>query len=139
MKSILLFLILALKIFPQDLSVPDIDHQPKNLEEAIAQLDVVYPDSIKTKIIEMDENEFLKNTHFTTGRFIRNEWLYDRFLGFNIGDSDLKEQLFAMGIPTNDDMSSFILRTYYRHLTKQELKVEQQIIEIQNYYINLNK
>ncbi len=139
MKSILLFLILALKIFPQDLSVPDIDYQPQNLEEAIAQLDVVYPDSIKTKITEMDENEFIKNTHFTTGRFIRNEWLYDRFFGFNIGDSDLKEQLIEMGIPTNDDMSGLILRTYYRHLTKQELKVEQQIIEIQNYYINLNK
>ncbi len=139
MKSILLFLILALKIFPQDFSVPDIDYQPKNLDEAIAQLDVIYPDSIKAQITEMDENEFLKNTHFTTGRFIRNEWLYDRFLGFNIGDSDLKEQLIEMGIPTNDDMSGLILRTYYRHLTKQELKVEQQIIEIQNYYINLNK
>ncbi len=139
MKSILLFLILAIKIYPQVVSVPDIDYQPKSLDEAIAQLDVVYPDSIKIQIIEMDENDFLKNTHFTTGRFIRNEWLYDRILGFNIGDSDLKEQLLEMGIPSNDDMSSLILRTYYRHLNNKDLKVDQQIIDIQNYYINLNK
>jgi len=139
MKSILIFLILSIKILSQDLSFPDIDYHPKNFEEAIAQLDVLYPDSIKEQIAEIDENEFLKNTHFTTGRFIRNEWLYDRFLGFNIGDSDLREQLLEMGIPTNDDMSSLILRTYYRHLTNQDLKVEEQIIDIQNYYFNSNK
>ncbi len=139
MKSIWIFLFLAINIFGQSSSVPDIDYKPKTLNEAIAQLDLIYSDSIKILITEMDESEFLENTHRTTGRFIRNEWLYDRFLVFFVSDSDLKEQLFEMGIPTNDDMSALILRTYYRHLTKQELNIEQQIFEIQNYYINLNK
>jgi hypothetical protein len=59
---------------------------------------------------------------------------YDRFLVFNIGESELKEELVNMDIPTNDDLSSLILRSYYRHLINQKINAETKIKKIQNYY-----
>jgi hypothetical protein len=137
--KILIFLLLSINLFCQEIEEKDKDYCPKNLTEAIAQLDIIHADSTKHQIISMSENEFLMNTHFTIGLWIRNEWLYDRFLGFNIGDSELREELFEMGVPTNDDMSGLILRSYYRHLTNQEINVEQQINDIQKYYLKINK
>jgi len=133
MKILFLFL-LSINLFGQEIEEKDIDYYPNNLQEAISQLDIIFSDSTKRQIISMSENDFLMNTHFRTGLWIRNEWLYDRFLGFNIGDSELREELLEMGVPSNDDMSGLILRSYYRHLTNQEINVETQIKEIQNYY-----
>lgn len=137
-KILLVFLISA-NLFGQATEEKEIDYEPKNLQEAISQLNIIFSDSTKQQIISMSEDDFLINTHFSTGLWIRNEWLYDRVLGFSIGDSDLREELLEMGVPSNDDMSGLILRTYYRHLTNQELNIDQQIIEIQKFYIEREK
>jgi hypothetical protein len=136
--KIIVLLLISINLVGQEIEEKDKDYYPKNLTEAIAQLDIIHADSTKQQIISMSENEFLINTHRTIGLWIRNEWLYDRFLGFNIGDSELREELFKMGVPANDDMSGLILRSYYRHLTNQELNIDQQIIEIQEFYIKQN-
>ena len=136
---ILLLFFISTNLFSQENREDDLDYKPKNLREAISQLDIIFSDSTKEQIITMSEDEFVINTHFSTGLWIRNEWLYDRVLGYSIGDSDLREELLEMGVPSNDDMSGLILRSYYRHLTNQNLNVDQQIIEIQRFYIEREK
>ena len=120
----------------------DKDYHPATLSEAIEQLDIVFPDSTKQQIIAMSESDFLTRTHFSTGLWIRNEWLYDRsffgFLGFAPSESSLRKELVSRGLPSNDDMSALILRSYYRHLLNQDLQVEQQIEDTRQYYINMN-
>lgn len=138
MKTVLLVLFFAIKLLPQEIETADPDYKPKNLNEAISQLDVIYPDSTKQKIMGMTENEFVGITHFTTGLWIRNEWLYNRSLDFNTGESELRKSLDTLGLPSNDDMSSLILRSYYRHLTNQEINLKQQIKDIYQFYININ-
>ncbi|GIK59499.1 MAG: hypothetical protein HND39_06675 [Ignavibacteriota bacterium] len=137
-NTLLVFLISA-NLFSQEIKEDDPDYKPRNLQEAISQLDIIFPDSTKEQIITMSEDEFVIDTHFSTGLWIRNEWLYDRVLGYSIGDSDLREELLEMGVPSNDDMSGLILRSYYRHLTNQDLNIDQQIIEIQRFYIEREK
>lgn len=93
---------------------------PKSLEEAVSQLDVLFSDSTKNKINDMTEDEFLANSHFTTGRWMRNKW--GLWSGKKLG-----EYFNNLGIYHPDDMSGIILTTYYRHLHNQDLKVEEQI------------
>ena len=137
--NILLVYLISTNLFSQVIREDDPDYKPRNLQEAISQLDIIFPDSTKEQIVTMSEDEFVINTHFSTGLWIRNEWFYNRVLGYSIGDSDLRKELLEMGIPSNDDMSGLILRSYYRHLTKQELKIDQQIIEIKKFYLEREK
>jgi len=60
--------------------------------------------------------------------WIRNDWLYNRYLfGLIVTKSELRNDLASKGLFHNDDMSGIILRSYYRHLHNQDLKVEEQI------------
>ena len=138
MKALIILLLLTTSVFGQSSEKAGKIKSPKTLEQAIEQLDLLFPDSSKQQIIELTEKEFLNRTHFSTGMWIRNDWLYKRFLGFNLGDSDLRKNLISKGLFTNDDMSAVILTSFYRHIKKEDLNVEQQIRDIHQYYKNMN-
>ena len=87
----------------------------------------------------MTEKEFLAKSHFSTGLWIRNYWLYDRYLfGLIVVKSDLRKDLSAKGLFTNDDMSGVILCSYYRKLNNQDINLDQQIKDVHQWYINMN-
>lgn len=98
---------------------------PYDINDAIEQIDSFWNDSIKQDIKKMSENEFLGNSHFSLGMWMRNNWGLWR--GSKLSNYFNKLQVFHP-----DDVSSIILTSYYRYLSKQEIEFEKQII----YYIN---
>jgi hypothetical protein len=137
--TIIFLLLFSLCVFGQTYSKKELKYHPKTFEEALTQLDKGFSDSTKTKIKTMSESEFVGTTHLGTGMWIRNDWLYDRnFFRLIVTESPLRKELAAKGLPTNDDMSLFLLRSYYRKLTGQDLATEQQIKDVHQYYSNMN-
>lgn len=139
-QTLILFLLLfSLSSFGQTDFKKELKHHPKTFEESLTQLDKIFSDSTKNQIRNMTEGDFVTRAHFATGMWIRNEWLYNRyFFKLIVQESDLRQELVAKGLPTNDDMSGLILRSYYRKLKGQDLAVDQQIKDVHQFYININ-
>ena len=139
-QTLILFLLLfSLSSFGQTDLKKELKHHPKTFEESLTQLDKIFSDSTKNQIRNMTESDFVTKTVFSTGIWIRNEWLYDRyFFKLIVQESDLRKELVVKGLPTNDDMSGLILRSYYRRLKGQDLAVDQQIKDVHQLYINMN-
>jgi hypothetical protein len=106
---------------------PDKKYKPKNLEEAISQLDILLTEKDKKNIYDMTEKDYTTNSHFSTGMWIRNNWgLWD--------GQELSKYFNALGIYHPDDMSGIILCSYYRHIHSQDYKIEEQIKNYQDYW-----
>lgn len=100
---------------------------PKNLDDCFKQLDVLLPDSLKTKFKGLSEDEFRSNVHFGLGKNIRNTWRLWRW-------SRLAKYFNKKGIDHADDMSGIILKSYHRHLTGKKIKLKEQIRYYQAYW-----
>lgn len=99
---------------------PDKMYKPKNLVEAMSQLDILLTKEDKKNIFDMTENDYITNSHFSIGIWIRNNWgLW--------GGQELAKYFNRLGIYHPDDMSGIILRSYYRHIHNQDYKLEEQI------------
>jgi hypothetical protein len=136
---LILGLILSLNLFGQDLTRKEMKYKPKDFNESLTQLDRIIPDSTKTKIKSMTEDDFIAQTHFSTGMWIRNNWLYDRYLfGLIVTKSDLRKDLTTKGLYNNDDMSGVILRSLHRQLNNIDINFDQQIKDIHQWHVNMN-
>lgn len=93
---------------------------PKNLDDALLELDKMLTDELKSEIKQGTEKDVSKY-HHNLGRWIRNRWL----------KSDLSAWFQTQKICHPDDMSGIILKSYYRHLNSKPLKIQEQI----DYYI----
>jgi len=101
--------------------------KPTNLDEAVRQLTTIHHDTTKQQIIAMTEREFISNSHFGVGMWIRNNWgLW--------GGGQLADYFNSLGIQHPDDMSSIILTCYYRQLTNKEWELEKQVAFYQAYW-----
>lgn len=98
-----LSILLTLISYSQSTDKKELKYKPKNLDETIIQLDRVFHDTIKAQIYDMSENEFLSNSHMSTGMWIRNNW------GLWKG-KELAKYFNKLEIYHPDDMSSIILR-----------------------------
>lgn len=105
---------------------------PKDLNEAIAELDRDFPDSLKTEIRKMSENEFSGTYHMGTGMWMRNNW------GLWSG-SRLSKYFNNLGIYHPDDMSGIILDSFYRTLTDQPIELEKQTEYYKQYWLVVRK
>jgi len=122
-----LSILLTLNSYSQSSNKKELKYKPKNLDEAIIQLDRVLHDTIKTQIYEMSENDFLSNAHMSTGLWIRNNW------GLWKG-KELAKYFNKLKIYHPDDMSGIILRCYYRHLHDRPYELENQITFYHDYW-----
>lgn len=95
----------------------NLNYKPKNLEEAITQLDLMLEDEEKRMIIKVSEDEFLMNSHFGLGIWIRNNW--DIWKGGELVNS-LTRDIDPPYFYHEDDLSSRILSAYYRHLKREK-------------------
>lgn len=87
-------LIVSFNLFGQDSSRKEKKCVPKDFNESLTQLDKMIPDSTKNRIKSLTEDNFIAQTHFTTGMWIRNYWLYNRYLlGLIVKKSDLRKDL----------------------------------------------
>jgi hypothetical protein len=95
---------------------------PKNLMECFDVLDKIFTKGGDLDWIQSSsEDEVLGAIHFSLGRWIRNQW------GLWNKETDLYFLLEDMGLWHPDDMSSFIITSYYRKKNNQELDLEGQI------------
>lgn len=100
-------------------------YRPKNLDEAITQLDVVYTNKYKKEIFDMSESEYTTKSHYSTGLWIRYNWRLWQSKGLSKYFNDL-------GIYHPNDMTDIILRCYYRHLHHQAYELNKQIKHYQD-------
>lgn len=98
---------------------------PKTLEECFVALDKIFSSKDKIAFGEMTEDEFLVQTHFGVGMYIRNEWLRQE-------KSPLIAYFLEKNIQHLDDISSIILISYYRNSTHQPIDLKGQI----QYYLD---
>jgi hypothetical protein len=82
---------------------------PNNVSYCIQLLNELLSEEEKTEIMQMEEMDFIINSHFGLGLWIRNNWLH----GYN---SDLPGYFKEKGITHEDDMSSEILKEFYKSL-----------------------
>jgi len=100
---------------------------PKNLEDAIEQLNISFPDSLKNNIKTLTENQFTAEYHFSTGLAIRNNW--NLWQG-----SRLSHYFHRKGIKHPDDMSGIILTSFHRQLAGKDIDLDGQIKNYKQYY-----
>jgi hypothetical protein len=96
---------------------------PKDLDEALTKLDSLLPACFVAAFLKQGPNHY----HLSVGLWLRNNW------GLWHG-SRLAKHFNAMGIYHPDDMSGIILTSYYRHLRRQPLRVEEQVDLYQTYW-----
>ncbi len=107
-------------------------HSPKNLNEAIIQLDKVYTVKNKKEIYDMTESEYITKSQFSTGLWIRYNW------GLSQG-TKLSMYFNDLGIYHPNDMTAIIVHSYYRHLHNQDFDLDKQIKYYQNRRIKSQK
>lgn len=90
---------------------------PKDLNDAIAQLDLLVDNVGKAKFKAQPEDIAVHKIHFSFGKWMIVNW------GFYEG-SRLSHFLKSKGISYPDDMASALMICYHRHLLKQPLEFE---------------
>jgi len=119
-------------IYSQTSDKHNLKYKPQTLDEAITQLDLIFHDTVKAQILTMTEDEFLSNTHMSTGMWIRNNWGLWR-------GKQLAKYFNDLGIYHPDDMSGIILRSYYRHLSNKPYDLDKQIEYYKEYWKKANE
>ena len=100
---------------------------PKDIDDCIKQINKLLNDSTKLGVTRMTENEFSSSTHFGLGLWMRNNWQL-------WGGSRLSKYFNELGIFHPDDMSGIIIDSYYRHLNKKDIKLDEQIQYYKDYW-----
>ena len=100
---------------------------PKNLDEAIHQMDLQLSDSLKLEIKKITEEDFTLGSHFGFGLGIRNDWKLWK-------GSELSRYFNKIGIFHPDDMSGIILTSYYRNLQGLDIKLDAQVSYYKEYW-----
>jgi hypothetical protein len=97
---------------------------PKNLEEAFRELDELSEEKDRIKFRLADEQTIAKKLFFGLGRWMSYNWHFEAGSRFTV-------YLNGLGIVFPDDMITFMLVSYHRHLNKKELEVDKRVKEIQ--------
>lgn len=104
-----------------------LDKNPKNLDECIEQLDLLFDDKSKENIKEGSESDFSVYLHPWLGMNLRNYWgLW--------GGSELSQYFNKLGVYHPDDMTGIIFDSYYRHITGKPLLLEEQIQRYKDWW-----
>jgi hypothetical protein len=97
---------------------------PKNLEEAFRELDGLSEEKDRIKFRLADEQTVAKKLFFGLGRWMSYNWHFEAGSRFTV-------YLNGLGIVYPDDMTTFMLISYHRHLNKKDLEIEKRVKEIQ--------
>lgn len=92
---------------------------PKNLDDALLQLDKLIPPKKQAELLLMPEDSVCKKLHNSLGRRIMDNW------GF-AGGSRLSHYLKSAGVTFPDDMADFILVSYHRKLNGKPINLKEQ-------------
>lgn len=112
------------------------DLLPVDLDEAVDLLDTFYQEFVGN-ISEMTEDAFMATAHHGCGQFIRNNWMLWWYEEKNYGITEkpkLIEYFNSIGIVHADDISSIILKSWYRKITNIERDIPGMVEEHQAYW-----
>lgn len=100
---------------------------PKDIDDCFKELNLMLSDSTRLMIMGWSEDEASSNLHFGLGMWLRNNWGLWR-------GSRLSKYFNDMGIYHGDDMSGIILDSYHRYLYNNDIKLEDQVKDYQDYW-----
>jgi hypothetical protein len=108
-----------------------LDRNPKNLDDCLKQLDLLFDEETKVNMNEYTEEEFGSELHMWIGIKLRNYW--------NLwGGSELSEYFNELGIFHPDDMTGILFTSYHRYITGKPLLLEEQIEYYQEFWERKN-
>ena len=101
---------------------------PKDLDDAIAELDKALGPKMKDEIRAKAKEDDMVEYHFGLGMWMRNNWGLWR-------EERLFQSLAKLGLRHPDDMSALILQEYWRHLHSLPYDTDAFIAEVKQSYI----
>ena len=101
-------------------------YTPKDLTECFQLLQIILPRETVTELKFTDEED-LYRYHLGLGMGLRNNWGLWR-------NSRLRQYFNKMGIHHPDDMSGIIIKSFWRYLSYQPIRLEEQIEYYQRYW-----
>ena len=93
---------------------------PKDIHEAIQELDALSPDGAKVKFTNAPEEVIATKLHFGLGRWISVFWNFEE-------GSRYVEYLRNLGITDPDHMIQFTIVSYHRYKNGRELEIDKQV------------
>jgi hypothetical protein len=96
---------------------------PINIDDAMMQLDEIANEESRAKLIGADEELVVERLNRGLGKWMISKW------NFYEG-SRLSHHLKQLGVSLPNDMSSFLIRTYYRQLNGLPLQIEERAAAI---------
>ena len=96
---------------------------PVDVEDAVNELDKIANEESRAKLRGADEEVVVERLSRGLGKWMMANW------NFYEG-SRLSHQLKKMGVSKPDDMSTFVIRSYYRHINEIPLDLEARAKEI---------
>lgn len=117
-----------------------VNKYPTDLEDAIEILKIFYNKSLQS-CMTMTEKQFLVNSHHMAGAFVRNEWhlwWYEKhqFKNWPKEKPIIVKWFNDLGITHADDMSSIIMLSLFRNLSKQEINLDEQLSKCKQFWKN---
>ncbi len=91
---------------------------PKDIDDAMAQLNGIANEESRAKLIGADEELVVERLNRGLGKWMISKW------NFYEG-SRLSHHLKQLGVSIPTDMSTFLIRTYYRQLNELPLNIEE--------------
>jgi hypothetical protein len=105
---------------------------PKNLDDALLQLDKLLSPQKQTELMMMPEDSVCKQLHLTLGKRIIENW------GF-YGGSRLSHYLRSAGVTYPDDMGDFIMLAYHRKLNGKPVVLKDLVIHFRKFRAKENE
>lgn len=101
---------------------------PQNLDEVFMYLDKDWNALHRLQFKTMPESKAVASEHFSTGLWIRNNWIRGK------RNPPLIKYFKSIGLYNPDDISGVILSSYHRKLNNKPLNLEVQVNEYTAYW-----
>ena len=104
--------------------------KPKNISEAVWQLNDILTQDQKDIVTSVPEEVFMAGTSSALGKWLQQEWLYDKNNNGARLPSTLRKYMVELGVEKDDDMSYVILITFYRWFHGKDLELIEVVSDI---------
>ncbi len=111
-----------------DSSSPSGFYVPKDLQDALVELDRIMGDRGRRETLEADSESKMSMHHLGVGMWMRNAW------GLWGGESPLSAYFHSLGIFHPDDMSGIVLDSYWRTVHGKPVDLEGQVEYYKRYW-----
>lgn len=104
------------------------EHLLNSLEDCFRELNSLIKQKGRKELLQISEEQFLFQSHFEIGAWIRNNWIRE-------GRVTFIETLREKGARHIDDISAIILTCYYRYLHGSDINLDEQLTFYRDYWL----